>query len=259
MAELCSLREGRFERVDQSLENLCALVDQLHSRLELIEDAGPDSPAMDVGGHSVSTHSGVRPEPKPFQYSGQMRAFGHMAAELNTTRRRAREIEQVKTARSSRAPSIGPGATTPLSTPAVRDGYGTSIDTNRVAERNLTPLDANFGSETQALPHVPGSMRPGDRVLYVHEQDCAGAACGSREPNLSFDPRWSGYQPVHRTAQSGTIHVRTLHVTPFGKPGPTEPRMEPVHTMIQDFSFVADYWMYRLDNVSTLFTSGEAG
>ena len=39
MAELRSLREGRFNRVSQSLENLRALVDELHSRLVLVEDS----------------------------------------------------------------------------------------------------------------------------------------------------------------------------------------------------------------------------
>ena len=38
MEELCSLRQGSFDRVRQSLENLRAMVDQLHSRLVLVED-----------------------------------------------------------------------------------------------------------------------------------------------------------------------------------------------------------------------------
>ena len=39
MAELGSLREGRFGRVSQLLWNLRALVDELHLRLVLLEDS----------------------------------------------------------------------------------------------------------------------------------------------------------------------------------------------------------------------------
>ena len=44
MDELRSLREGRSDCVTQSLENFRALVDQLQSRLALVEDSRLDSP-----------------------------------------------------------------------------------------------------------------------------------------------------------------------------------------------------------------------
>ena len=57
--ELRSLGGGRFERVTRSLENLRALVDQLHPRLVLVEEARIDSPVTNVGGRPASTNSGV--------------------------------------------------------------------------------------------------------------------------------------------------------------------------------------------------------
>ena len=93
MEELRSLREGRFGRVTQSLENLRALVDQPQSRLALVEDARIDSHAVEVAGPPASANSGVRADPQLFPSADQMRAFAHMAAELNSTRRRAREME----------------------------------------------------------------------------------------------------------------------------------------------------------------------
>ena len=62
MEELRSLRERRFERVTQSLENLCALIDQLQSPLALVEDARIDSSAVDVAGRPAR-NSGVRADP----------------------------------------------------------------------------------------------------------------------------------------------------------------------------------------------------
>ena len=61
MEELRSLRDGRFERVTQPLENLCALVDQLQSRLALVEDARIDSLAVYVAGRPASANAGVLP------------------------------------------------------------------------------------------------------------------------------------------------------------------------------------------------------
>ena len=48
MAELRSLREGRFDRVTQSLENLRALIHELHWRLVLVEDSHLASPGPSV-------------------------------------------------------------------------------------------------------------------------------------------------------------------------------------------------------------------
>ena len=106
--------------------------------------------------------------------------------------------------------------------------------------------------------------------LYYNNQDRGGAACEITEPILSFDPRWAGYQPVEDPRWAGyqpveltehprTVDVRTLPVTPFGTLGHAEPDHEPVPTMVQEFSTIADYRMYRLDNISRLVTSDDAG
>lgn len=257
--KLRSFREGRFERVSQSLENFRELFDQLHSCLMLVENAPLDSPAMDVGARRVSTHSEVRLELKPFPSVGQMRTFAHMDVELNSTQHRVRAMEQATTSSSPGAPMIGLGATIPPSMPAVRDGYRTGIKTNRFAEINQPPSDVKFASEMQALPHVPGSMRPTKRISYAHEQDCGGPIPASRDPSLSFDSRWGAYQPVERTVNSGARDSRMLPVTPFGMPGTTEPQHEQVHTMVQELRSVSDFRIYQLYNVSRLVTPGDAG
>ena len=120
-------------------------------------------------------------------------------------------------------------------------------------------MDANVASETQALPYAAEGMQEVRRVPYADDQDRGGAARGSREPILSFDPRWGGYQPVDLTAHPGPVDTRTLPVTPFGTLGPAAPGVEPAHTMIQEFSDVANYRMYWLDNTSRLVISGDAG
>ena len=118
MQELRSLRKGRFESVAQSLENLRAPVDQLKSRLVLVEDAGIDSPADAFVGRPASANSGVRRDPQPFPSAEQMGAFAHMAAELNSMHRRARDLEQTSAEKSPVAPPRAPGPTVPPSTPA---------------------------------------------------------------------------------------------------------------------------------------------
>ena len=259
MEDLRSLREGRFERVAQSLENLHALVDQLQSRLVLVEDARIDSLADEVVGRPASANSGVRRDPQPFKSAEQMGAFAHMAAEPNSTRRRAREVEQTLAERSPVAPPRAPGATVPPGTPALQEWPPTAAVPSRRAEVNIPTADANFASETQALPHVAGSLRQVRRVPNEDDPSRGGAARGSGETILPFDPHWGGYQPVDITTHPGPVDVRTLPVTPFGTLGPAEPGLEPVHTMIQEFSAVANYRMYQLDNTSRLVTSGDAG
>ena len=76
---------------------------------------------------------------------------------------------------------------------------------------------------------------------------------------FSVDPRWGGYSPANVAVRPGPVDVRTLPFTPFGTLGPAQPGLEPVQTMIQEFSAVADYRMYRLDNTSRLVASGDAG
>ena len=120
-------------------------------------------------------------------------------------------------------------------------------------------MDATFASETQAQPPIAGDMREASRVLYGNEIGRGEAARGSREPILSFDPWWGGYQPQDLTTRQGPVDVRSLLVTPFGISGPAAPGIEAVHKMIEKFSAVANYWMNRPDNVSTLVTSGDAG
>ena len=120
-------------------------------------------------------------------------------------------------------------------------------------------MDANVASEIQALPRAPGSRWQTGRVPYQDDPDRAGAARGSGEPMFSVDPRWGGYSPANYAEHPGPVDVYTLPVTSFGSLGPAEPGLESVHTMIQEFSAVADYRMYRLDNTSRLVTSGDAG
>ena len=76
--------------------------------------------------------------------------------------------------------------------------------------------DAHLASECQALPHAFGSMWQARRVLYRDDQDRGGAARGSREPILSFNPRWGSYQPVDLTTHPVPLDVRTLPVTMSG-------------------------------------------
>ena len=256
--EIRSLREGRYDCVTQSLENLRPLVEQLQSRLALVEDLRLDSPVYYRQGHPERPASPRRPDAHPFPSAEQTNALAHMTAELNSTRRRAREVEHTSTAWSLGAPTGGPGATIP---PNVSDAQGlhpAGTATSRHADGTRPPMDANVASETQALPYDAGGIQEARRVPYEDGQDRGGAARGSREPILSFDPRWGGYQPVGLTAHPGPVDIRTLPVTPFGTLGPGAPGVEPVHTMIQEFSDVANYGMYRLDNTSRLVTSSDA-
>ena len=120
-------------------------------------------------------------------------------------------------------------------------------------------MDAKVASETQALPSAPRSRWQTGRVPYRDDPDRGGAARGSGELVFSVDPSGGGHPPANYAEHPGPVDVRTLPVTPFGTLGPAEPGLEPVHTMIQEFSAVADYRMYRLDNTSRLVTSGDAG
>ena len=92
MDELRSLRKGRFDRVTQSFENLRALVEQLQSRLALVEDSRLDSPVDYREGRPERPASSGRTDAQPFPSAEQMNALAHMTAELNSTRRRAREV-----------------------------------------------------------------------------------------------------------------------------------------------------------------------
>ena len=159
MEVLRTLREGRFECVTQYLENLRALLDQLHSRLVLVEDAHIDSPAVDVAVRPASTDSRVRRDPQPFPSPEQMGAFVHMAAGLNPARRCSRQMEQTSAEWSLGAPSRRPSATVPPGAPGAQECPPTGAVTSRRAEEIKTTVDANFASETQALPHASGIMR----------------------------------------------------------------------------------------------------
>ena len=157
------------------------------------------------------------------------------------------------------APPRAPSATVPPGTPAPQEWPPTGAVPSRRAEVIIPTADANFASETQALPHVAGSMRHVRRVPDEDDPSRGGVACGSGETILAFNPRWGGYQPVDLTTHPGPVDVRTLPVTPLGTLGPAEPGLEPVHTMVQEFSAVANYRMYQLVNISRLVTSGDAG
>ena len=136
-----------------------------------------------------------------------MNALAHMTAELNSTRRRAREVEQTSTARSPGARTGGPGASAPRNASDAQELPPTGTVTSRHADGIRPPLDANVASETQALPYAAGGMQEAGRVPYADDQGRGGAARGSREPILSFDPRWGGYQPVDLTAHPGPVDI----------------------------------------------------
>ena len=102
-------------------------------------------------------------------------------------------------------------------------------------------------------------MRQSRRVPNVDDQGRGGVARISVETILPLDPRWGGYHPVNLIAHLGPVDIQTLPVTPFGTLGSPEPGLEPVHTMIEEFSAVVNYRMYRLDNNSRLVTLGDAG
>lgn len=61
------------------------------------------------------------------------------------------------------------------------------------------------------------------------------------------------------TEHPGPVDIRTAPVTALRTLGPADPGVEPIHTLIQEFSTVANYCMYRLDNTPRLPTSGDAG
>ena len=50
-----------------------------------------------------------------------------------------------------------------------------------------------------------------------------------------------------------------LAVTPFGHLEPLEPGIEPTKTLLQEFSHVVDYRLYRLDDTSILVSENDAG
>ena len=192
MNELRSLREGRFDRVTQSLENLRALIDELHSRLVLVEDSRFASPEPSGQGRPERLTSARRPKDRASPSAEQLGAFAHLSVELNATCRRARDMERTMAERLPGAPSRGPGGTVPPGAPAPEGWRPTGAYTSRTMEGNRPPIDANFASETQALPPIAGSRRQVDRVSYADEQDRGGAARRSGEPIFPVDPRWGG-------------------------------------------------------------------
>ena len=66
MEELRSLREGRYDRVTQFLENLRALVDQLQCRLSLVEDSRLNAPDVFGEGRRERPSSAGRSDARPF-------------------------------------------------------------------------------------------------------------------------------------------------------------------------------------------------
>ena len=108
MAELRSLREGRFDRVTQSLENLRALIDKLHSRLVLVEDSCFASPGPSGQGRPERPTPARRPEDRTSPSAEQLGAFAFLSDELDATRRRAHDIERTMAERLPGAPREGP-------------------------------------------------------------------------------------------------------------------------------------------------------
>ena len=154
LEELRSFREGRFERVSQSLENLRALVDQLQSRLALVEDSRLDSPEDFGEGRPERTASTGRTDARPFPSADQMRAFAHVTAQLNSTRRRVRQMERTPTATSPGTPPIGPSGTVLLNAYDAQEVGPAGADTSRPARTDRANMDATFASKIQGLPPV---------------------------------------------------------------------------------------------------------
>ena len=243
----------------QSLEDLQALIDELHSRLVLVEDSHLASPGPSGQGCPEGPTPARRPEDRTSPSAEQLGALAHFSAELNGTRRRARDMERTMAERLPDAPSRGPSGAVPPGAAAPQGWRPTGVYPSRGAEERRPPMDANVASETQALPPAPGSRWQTGQVPYRDDPDRGGAARGSGEPMFSVDPRWGSYPPENFAVHPGPVDVRTLPVTPFGTLVPAKPGLEPVHTMIQEFSAVADDRMYCLDNTSRLVTSGDAG
>ena len=197
MAELCSLREGRLDRVMQPLDNLRALIDGLHSRLVLVEDSRFASPGPSGQGRAERPTPARRPEDRTSPSAEQLGAFAHLSAELNATRRRARDVERTMAERLPGAPSRGPGGAVPPGAAARQGWRPTEVYPSRVAEERRPPMDANMASETQALPPAPGSRWQTGQVPYRDDPDRGGAARGSGEPMFSVDSRWGGYPPAN--------------------------------------------------------------
>ena len=122
MTELRSLCKGRFDRVTSSLVNLRALIDELHSRPVLVEDSRFASPGPSGQGRPESPTSARRPEARTSPSAEQLGAFAHLSAELNATRRRARDMERTMAEMLPGAPSRGPGGTVPPDVPAPKVG-----------------------------------------------------------------------------------------------------------------------------------------
>ena len=104
MEELHLFSKGRFDHVTQSFENLRALLDQLQSRLALPGNWSLDSPLDHREDRPERPASSRRPDAQTFPSVEQMQVLPHMASELNSTRRRTREVKRTSTARSPRSP-----------------------------------------------------------------------------------------------------------------------------------------------------------
>ena len=232
MAELRSLREGRFDRVTQSLENFRALIDELHSRLVLVEDSRFASPEPTGQGRPERPTSPRRPEERASPSVEQLGAFAHLSAELDATLRRSRDMERTVAERLPGAPSRGPGGAVPPVAAAPQGWRPTGVYPSRGAEDRRPPMGANVASETRALPPAPGSRWQTGREPHRDDLDRGGAARESGEPMLPVYPRWGGYPPANYAEHPGPVDVHTLPVTPFETLGPAEPELEPVHTMI---------------------------
>lgn len=71
-----------------------------------------------------------------------------------------------------------------------------------------------------------------------------------RELFIAFDSRCARHQPEDLNAQNGLVGVRTQLVISFCTLGPAALGVEPVYTVIQKFSGVANYHVCHLDDIS---------
>ena len=192
----------------------------------LVEELRLDSPENFGEGRPERTVSARRTDARPFPSADQMRAFADVTAQLNSTRRRVRQMERTPTTSSPGASLIGPGGTVTPNAYDAQEVGPAGADTSRPARGDLTSMVATFAFEAQALPPVAGDIREASRVTYRNETGRGDTTRESRELILSFDPRWGGYQPPDLTTGQGPIDVRSLPVTAFGTLGPAAPGVE---------------------------------
>ena len=141
----------------------------------LFEDSRLDSPITQGEGRPEKPASSRQPDVQSFPSDNPLGACDHMAVELNSTGRGARQMKRTPTARCPAERVLG---TAP---PDAYDAQGwepTGADTRWLALEERPKMDATSASETQALPHVAGNKQQPGRVPYAYENGRGDTARG---------------------------------------------------------------------------------